>query len=133
MAQEKWDNKYDVKTVSAKLTQLDFVKFKTHCDAKGITPSKEIKHLIKQEIEDPISVNVAGKSQFLYNPAKDNFSWRAILDKGIISYIEDDLNPEFLIQLKEVIDEAIDERDTFIQKKKKESVSIPSKILRKGL
>ena len=133
MAQEKWDNKYDVKTVSAKLTQLDFVKFKTHCDAKGITPSKEIKHLIKQEIEDPISVNVAGKSQFLYNPGKDNFSWRAILDKGIISYIEDDLNPEFLIQLKEVIDEAIDERDTFIQKKKKESVSIPSKILRKGL
>jgi len=133
MAQEKWDNKYDVKTVSAKLTQLDFVKFKTHCGAKGITPSKEIKHLIKQEIEDPISVNVAGKSQFLYNPAKDNFSWRAILDKGIISYIEDDLNPEFLIQLKEVIDKAIDERDTFIQKKKDDSVAIPSKILRKGL
>jgi hypothetical protein len=133
MAQEKWDNKYDVKTVSAKLTQLDFVKFKTHCDAKGITPSKEIKHLIKQEIEDPISVNVAGKIQFLYNPGKDNFSWRAVLDKGIISYIEDDLNPEFLIQLKKVIDEAIDERDTFIQKKKEDSVAIPSKILRKGL
>ena len=133
MAKEKWDNKYDVKTVSAKLTQLDFVKFKTHCDTKGITPSKEIKHLIKQEIEDPISVNVAGKSQFLYNPGKDNFGWRAILDKGIISYIEDDLSSDFLIQLKEAVDKAIDERNTFIQKKKEDSVSIPSKILRKGL
>jgi len=133
MATQKWDNKYDVKTVSAKLTQLNFVKFKTHCDAKGITPSKEIKLLIKQEIEDPMSVNVAGKSQFLYNPAKDNFSWRAILDKGVISYIEDDLSSDFLIQLKESVDKAIDERDTFIQKKKGDSVAIPSKILRKGL
>lgn len=133
MVKEKWDNKYDVKTVSAKLTQLDFIKFKTHCDVKGIKPSKEIRYLIKQEIEDPISINVAGKSQFLYNPAKDNFSWRALLDKGIISYIGDDLSPEFLTQLKEVIDKAIDERNTFIQKKKDDSVSIPSKILRGGM
>jgi len=133
MAVERWDDRYDVKTVSAKLSQLDFVRFKTHCEAKGITPSKEIKHLIKQEIEDPISVHVAGKSQFLYNPANDTFSWRAILDKGVISYIEDDLSPEFLIQLKKVIDKAIDERDTSIQKKKDDSVAIPSKILRQGL
>ena len=47
MVLEKWDDKYNVKTVSAKLTPLDFVKFKTHCDAKGITPSKEIKNLIE--------------------------------------------------------------------------------------
>ena len=133
MIKEKWDNKYDVKTVSAKLTQLEFVKFKTHCDVKGVTPSKEIKRLIKQEIEDPISVNVAGKSQFLYSPAKDNFSWRVVLDKGIISYIEDDLSTEFLMQLKEAVDTAIDERNTFIQKKKGDSVSIPSKILRRRL
>lgn len=133
MVKEKWDNKYDVKTVSAKLSSSDFVKFKTHCDTKGIKPSKEIKNLIKQEIEDPISVNVAGKSQFVYSPAKDNFSWRAILDKGVISYIEDDLSPEFLIQLRNALNTAIDERDTFIQKKKDSSVAIPGRMVRKGL
>lgn len=133
MVKEKWDNKYDVKTVSAKLTQRDFSHFKDYCDKKGVKVSSQLKHLIKQEIEDPISVNVAGKSQFLYNPAKDNFSWRAVLDKGIISYIEDDLSSEFLTQLKEAVDTAIDERNTFLQKKKEDSVSMPSKILRKGL
>ena len=133
MVKEKWDNKYDVKTVSAKLIQRDFSHFKDYCEKKGVKVSSQIKHLIKQEIEDPISVNVAGKSVFVYNPAKDNFGWRAILDKDVISYIEDDLSPEFLKQLKEAVDRAIDERNTFLQKKKEDSVSIPSKILRKGL
>ncbi|MFH1432576.1 MAG: hypothetical protein ABIG84_05130 [archaeon] len=133
MIKEKWDDKYDVKTVSAKLNQLDFVKFKIHCDTKGITPSKEIKNLIAHEINDPIAQNVAGKSVFVYNPAKDNFGWKAVLDKEIISYIEDDLSFEFLKQLKDAIDVAIDERNTFIQKTNNDSVSIPGKILRKGL
>ena len=133
MAKTTWDNKYDVKTVSAKLTQREFSHFKDYCDKKGIKVSAQLKQLIKQELEDPIAVNVAGKSVFVYNPAKDTFSWRAILDKEIISYIEDDLSPGFLIQLKEAIDRAIEERNTLIQKKKQDSVSIPSKILRKGL
>jgi len=133
MVKEKWDNKYDVKTVSAKLTQREFSHFKDYCEKKGVKVSTQLKHLIKQEIEDPISVNVAGKSQFIYSPAKDNFSWRAILDKGVISYIEDDLNFEFLKQLGEAIDLAIEERETFIQKKKEDSVAIPGKIVRKGL
>lgn len=133
MIKETWNNKYDVKTISTKITQREFSYFKDYCNKKGITVSAQLKHLIKQEIEDPISVNVAGKSLFLYSPAKDTFSWRAILDKDIISYIEDDLSPDFLMQLKEAIDRAIEERNTLIQKKKKDSVSIPSKILRKGL
>ena len=130
---ENWDHKYDVKTVSAKLSQREFSHFKDYCDKKGVKVSTQLKHLIKQEIEDPISVNVAGKSQFVYNPARDNFSWRAILDKGVISYIEDDLNFEFLKQLRNALNIAIDERDTFIQKKKEDSVSIPSKILRRKI
>lgn len=128
-----WDNKYDVKTVSAKLSRREFTNFKQHCDTKGVKVSSQIKQLIKQEIEDPISVNIAGKSVFTYNQAKDNFSWRAILDKGIISYIEDDLPTEFLSQIKEAVDKAIEERNTHIHKKKDDSVSIPSKLLRRGL
>lgn len=136
MIKEKWDNKYNVKTVSAKLTQREFSHFKDYCDkkyGKGAKVSKIIKDLIKQEIEDPLAVSLAGKSVFMYNPAKDNFSWRAVLDKDVISYIEDDLSPEFLEQLRDALNLAIEERNTFLQKKKEDSVAIPSKILRKGL
>ena len=124
---------YDFRTVSAKLNSSEFTLFKSYCDKKGVKVSTQIKHLIKHEIEDPIALNVAGKSQFVYNLAKDNFSWRAILDKGVISYIEDDLSPEFLIQLKEAIDLAVEERETFLQKKNKDSVAIPGKIVRRGI
>ena len=133
MIKEKWDNKYDVKTVSAKLTQREFSHFKNYCDKKGVKVSTQLKHLVQQEIEDPISINIAGKSIFVYNPAKDNFSWRAVLDKGVISYIEDDLNFEFLSQLKDAIELAIEERNTFIQKKEDDSVAMPGKMVRRGL
>ena len=133
MENKTWDDKYDVKTVSAKVSQLDFSKFKVICDKKGLNISSQLKYLIKQEIEDPISVNLAGKSEFVYSPVKDNFSWRAILDKGFISYIEDDLNFEFLKQLRNAINIAIDERDTFIQKKNEDSVAMPGKIVGRGM
>ena len=133
MVESTWDNKYDVKTVSAKIPHLDFSKFKAVCDKKGLSVSTHLKYLIKQEIENPLAINLAGKNQFIYNPAKDNFSWKAVLDKGVVSYIEDDLSFEFLKQLSDAINLAVDERDTFIQKKKNDSVAMPSKILRKGL
>jgi len=127
---------YDFRTVSAKLSSKDFSEFKDYCDkkyGKKAKISKIIKDLIKQEMGESLAVNFAGKSQFLYNPSKDNFSWRAILDKGIISYIEDDLSPEFLIQLKEALDIAIEERNTFIQKKEEDSVAMPGKIVGRGM
>lgn len=133
MVKETWDSKYDLKTVSAKIPHIDFSKFKANCDKKGIKVSTQIKHLIKQEIDDPIALNVAGKSQFVYNPAKDNFGWRAILDKGIISYIEDDLSSEFLMQLRDAIDLAVEEREAFLQKKNKDSVAMPGRVVRRGM
>lgn len=133
MIKDRWDSRYDVKTVSAKLTQADFVKFKIHCERKGVSPSREIKTLIEQEINNPLSQNIAGSNIFVYNAARDNFSWRAILDKDVTAHIEDNISPEFLYQLKEAVDSAIEYRETLIQKKDKESVAIPGKIVRRGL
>ncbi|MBU1622432.1 MAG: hypothetical protein KJ597_02560, partial [Nanoarchaeota archaeon] len=73
---------------------------------------------------------LAGKNIFLYNKHKDNFSWRILLDKEIMVYIEDDLPAESLVQLHESIKKVIDERNTYINKKKDESVPIPSKLVR---
>lgn len=129
---KKWDESYNVKTVSAKLSHLDFVKFKTHCDQKGLTPSKEIKKLIENEIKSPIPINLAGRNFFVYNKYKDNFSWKVVLDNGLRIDIEDDLPAEYVSQLFDSLKQAVDERNTYI-KKEKDGVAISSKLVRKGL
>ena len=132
MNRKTWDNDYDVKTVSAKLPHLDYVKFKTHCDQKGLTPSTQIKQLIENEVKNPLPINLAGKNVFIYNRAKDNFSWRVMLDNGLRVDIEDNLPVEYVSQLLNTLKQAVDERETYIQKES-EGVPIPSKLVRKGL
>lgn len=128
-----WDNQYDVKTVSAKLSQTEFSQFKIHCDTKGLTPSTQIKELVKNEIRSPIPINLAGKNLFIYNRAKDNFSWRVMLDNGLRVDVEDDLSAQFVAQLFDSLKQSIDERNTYIKKESNESVAIPSKMVRKGI
>ena len=132
MAKKTWDNEHDVKTVSAKLSNSEFTNFKTHCDAKGLTPSAQIKELIKNEIKNPLPINIAGKNLFVYNKFKDNFSWKVMLDNGLRVDIEDDLPAECVSQLLDSLKHAVDERQTYI-KKENGGVPIPSKLVRKGL
>lgn len=129
---KKWDESYNVKTVSAKLSQSEFTNFKIHCEAKGLKPSAQIKTLIKNEIENPLPINLAGKSLFVYNRNKDNFNWRVMLDNGLRVDVEDDLPAEYVSQLFDSLKQAIDERETYI-KKENSGVPIPSKLVRKGL
>ena len=133
MVKKTWDNAYDVKTVSAKLSQSEFTNFKTHCDTKGLTPSAQIKELIKNEIKNPLPINLAGKNILVYNRAKDNFSWRVMLDSGLRVDIDDGLPAEFVSQLFDSLKQAVDERNTYIKKGSKESVTVPSKLVRKEL
>jgi len=129
---KKWDELYNVKTVSAKLLPEDFTKFKAHCDTKGVNVSKEIKRLIEAEINHPLPTNLAGENIFVYNKFKDNFSWRVMLDNGLRVDVEDDLSPEYVLQLSEEVKKAVDERNTYL-KKENGGVPIPSKLVRKGL
>lgn len=128
-----WDNVYDVKTVSAKLSQSEFTNFKTHCDQKGLTPSAQIKKLIEDEIKNPIPINLAGRNVFAYNKNKDNFSWSIMLDKGLRVDVEDDLSPEYILQLAEEAKRAVDERNTYLKKESKDTVPVPNRLVRKGL
>src|SRR3989338_2103337 len=132
MMKKTWDGAYDVKTVSAKLSQPEFTSFKTHCDTKGLTPSAQIKELIKNEIKNPLPINIAGKNIFAYNNFKDSFSWKVMLDNGLRVDIEDDLPAECVSQLLDSIKHAVDERQTYL-KKENGGVPIPSKLVRKGL
>ena len=126
------EDKY-TKTVSAKLSRKDFVSFKNYCDRKGVKVSSQLKQMVEQELQNPKSLNLAGRNSFSYNRAKDNFNWNIELDSKITAYIEDGLSSEFLKQLKESIEKAIDERNTFLQKSKRDSVPIPAKLMRKSM
>lgn len=130
---KNWDRKYDVKTVSAKLKHLDFVKFKAHCDKKGLKPSAQIKDLIENEINIPLPINIAGKNLFVYNRHRDNFSWKITLDNGLRIDVEDELSAEYVSQLYNSLKQAVDERETYIKKERNDAVPVPSRLVRKGL
>ena len=120
------------KVVMAKLSREDFIKLQKHCSIKNESVNSAIRKAIMAEIESPIPHMIAGKNLFVYNRYKDNFSWRVVLDNGLVVDIEDDLPAEYVSQLFEEIKKAVDERETYI-KKDNSGVPIPSKLVRGGL
>ncbi|MBU1622379.1 MAG: hypothetical protein KJ597_02280 [Nanoarchaeota archaeon] len=121
------------KVVMGKISRDEYSKLQKYCELKKESVNSVIKRLVTEELEDPVPHMLAGKNIFLYNKHKDNFSWRILLDKEIMAYIEDDLPAESLLQLQDAIQKAIDERNTYINKNKEESVPIPSKLVRKRI
>lgn len=121
------------KVVMAKLPREDFIKLQKHCEIKKESVNSTIKKAIMNEIDEPAPHMISGKNLFIYNRAKDNFSWRVMLDNELRIDIEEDLSAEYVSQLFEVLKKAIDERNTYIKKETSRSVPIPSKILRNKL
>ena len=129
MTSETWDEKYDAKTVSAKITQAEFSLLKEYCEKKSIKVSKFIKDLIINEINDPIPLNIAGKNIFQYNKNADEFEWKILLDDGKRVEVSKFKNETFS-QMLESMNSANEEREVYLKKSKKDSVSIPSNIVR---
>src|SRR3989338_1848367 len=121
------------KVVMAKLSREDFIKLQKHCSVKNESVNAVVRKAIMAEVGSPIPHMLAGKNVFIYNKYKDNFSWRVVLDNGLRVDIEDDLPAEYVSQLFDSLKQAIDERETYIKKKSKDAVPIPSKIVRKGI
>lgn len=121
------------KVVLAKLSREDFIKLQKHCEIKKESINAVVRKAIMNEVDEPVPHSLAGRNFFAYNRSKDNFSWRVMLDSGLRADIEDDLPAEYVSQLFDSLKQAVDERDTYIKKDGKESVSIPSKIVRKKI
>lgn len=121
------------KVVLAKLPREDFIKLQKHCELKGESLNSVIRKSIMNEVDSAIPHTLAGKNVFVYNRSKDNFSWRVMLDNGLRVDVEDNLSAEFVSQLFASVREAVDERNTYIKKESKESVAVPSKLVRKGI
>lgn len=119
------------KVVLAKIPREEYSRFQQYCDHNGETINACLRRLILFELENPQPSKVAGKSTFHYNKNKDNFSWNVILDDGTRFDIDNDLPANSIEQLLESLMTAREERNSFIKKSSVDSVSFPSKLVRK--
>jgi len=121
------------KVVMAKIAREDFIALQNHCAVKNETINAVIRKAILNEITEPLPHMLAGKNSFIYNRDKDNFSWSVMLDNGLRIDMEDNLSFAFMAQLQNTAARVIDERNTYVRKEMNDSVTVPSKIVRKGM
>jgi len=120
----------EYKSVSAKLSREEITLLRLFCEKKGTTPSSLIRELILRELKVPIPQTVAGKNKIHYDKERDLFTWSIELDNNGIVEVLKNVSPAFLENLDDIIKAALDERAIFMGKKKKDSVPIPSSIIR---
>lgn len=104
--------------------------FKSFCEKKGVSPASLIRELILRELEVPVPHTVAGKNKIAYDKENDRFIWSVALDKGEEVEILRNVSPVFLEELNDRISKGLEERASFIGRVKKDSVPVPSGILR---
>lgn len=121
----------EYKSVSAKLSREEITLLKAFCEKKGTTPSSLIRELILRELEIPIPQTVAGKNKIYYDKEKDLFTWSIELDDDGTIEVLKNVSPSFLENLDDIIKGALDERAIFIGKKRKDSIPIPSTLIRR--
>jgi len=119
------------KVVLAKIPREEFTRFQQYCDINEETVNSFLRRKILEEIDNPQPVKIAGNSIFEYNRQKDNFSWKIILDNNTIFNIDENLPANTVEQLLESLMNALDKRRDIIKKSIKNSVIIPSKLMRK--
>ncbi len=120
----------EYKSISAKISREEFTLIDEYCRKKDITPSSLIRDLLLKEIKVTVPHNVAGSNKIVYNKDKDNFSWIIELDDGTESEVIKNVSTRYLEHLKDKIAEGLTLREHTIKKIRKDSVPVPSSMLR---
>ena len=120
----------EYRTVSTKLPSDESTMFRAHCEKKGVTPANLIRDLILREMKITVPNTIAGRNRIMYERNRDAFTWSIILDDGRKIQILQNISPYFVEDLNEKLNSALGERYAFINKKKGDSVPIPSTIVR---
>ena len=123
----------EFKSVSAKMPIHEVNLFKAFCEKKGVSPAGLIRELILRELDIPIPHTVAGKNRIVYDKERDFFTWSVELDSGKEIDVMRGVSSGYLEDLQDVITLGLDERLAFIGKSKKDSVPVPSEILKRRI
>ena len=119
------------KSISAKISREEFTRIDEYCRKKDITPSSLIRELLLKEIKVSVPHHVAGANKIVYNKDKDNFSWIIELDDGTESEVIKNVSARYLDHLKDKITEGLTQREHTIKKIRKDSVPVPSTMMRR--
>jgi len=122
----------EFKVVSAKMPINEITLFKAFCEKKGVSPASLIRELILRELKVPVPHTVAGKNKIVYDKENDQFIWSVVLDNGDDVEVLRNVSQAFLEELHDTIYRELEVRDSFIGRMKKDSVPVPSSILRRG-
>ena len=123
-------SKSEYKSISAKVSREEFTRVENYCEKKGVTVSSFIRQLLQDEIKLSVPHNIAGKNKIDYNKTKDNFEWSVVLDDKQEIPVLKNISPAYLQNLFEKMNTAWKLRESAIRKNKKDSVPIPSSIMR---
>lgn len=120
----------EYRTVSTKLPSNELTLFRAYCERKGVSPAYLMRELVLREMKITVPHTVAGNNRIDYNKNKDSFTWSVELDTGKTVEVLSNVSPTFIENLLEILKLSVGERHAFIQKKKKDSVPVPSDMLR---
>ncbi len=121
----------EYRSISAKIPIDELTLFKSYCKQKGVTPASLIRTLILREMKITVPNKVAGRNIISYDREKDTFTWAVERDNGEQNEVLKNVSPAFIEDLFKIIKISITNRNSFIQKNRDDSVSIPSDIFRR--
>jgi hypothetical protein len=115
---------------TVKLDESEDLELSNYCKKFGIEVSSFIREAINEKMNSGHISNVAGQNIIEFDGKKDQFSWKIRLDNGEEKTILEEVSPEFMQHLVEMIKLKIKERDDIIGRKNKKSVAIPKRLVR---
>lgn len=121
----------EYRTVATKIPSSELTLFKAYCERKGVTPACLIRELILKEIKITVPNVIAGRNRIKYNKNLDSFVWSIELDTGEPVEVIKNVSPDFLEDFRDIIQLSLGERDTFIRKSKRDSIPIPSDLVKR--
>lgn len=118
----------EYRTVSAKLPVDELTMFKAHCEKKGVTPANLLRELILKEMKISIPHTIAGRNKIIFDKKTDTFIWSIKTDTNQEIEVLSNISPSFIENLESTFELGINERNSFIQKRKRKSIPIPTSI-----
>jgi hypothetical protein len=119
----------DYMVVSTKLPATDLTLFKNRCCRLDKTISERMRDLIIQDINKPYKQFLSGINIIEYNKLNNNFVWNILLDSGEKTKILNNLSLDFLKNLQFQIQEAINERNSWVHNNSPNSVDVPRELI----
>ena len=120
----------EYRTVSTKLPSNELTLFRAYCEKKGVSLAYLIRELILREMKITVPHTVAGRNKIDYDKNRDSFTWSVELDTGKTVEVLSNVSPTFIENLQDILKLGLGERNTFIRKRNRDSISIPTNIMR---